>query len=1011
MSNLRTVTLAGQAGSVPNNLTDLSDVNIASTADQDALVYDASTNKWKNKNVTVKYVKDSDGANHSHATVENDIDNNVSTGDYAHAEGRGTIANHQAQHVSGEYNVADDSVSTGRGNYAEIVGNGIDDQNRSNARTLDWLGNETLAGGLTLGEGSANEATLTPAGLGTLNGVPARVTTLEGDVADLDTELNDVVLAQASAPSSSDNKLWIDTDTTEEGIEVAEMDDIVAKYNATSTYPVGSFVNYDGHIYKCTTAITTAEAWDSTHWTITTIGDALKSLDAQKQDALTFDNSPTANSTNPVTSGGVYTALDGKQNTLTFDTTPTASSTNPVTSGGIKTALDAKQDNLTVDQTPTASSTNPVTSGGVYTALETKANKEDVTKEISKETARSYMTESISGSIVKFSDGADDIPMEEVRVNFSPIQNLNGYDYPWIGGAGKNLYDNQWMNRGTASSITCSGNSVHIVTDGSTRYMGTGMTSDHDIHGDGSTYYVKFKVKANPTVSSYSRFALRKRSDNVILNSRSITAATSDASYSFSVATTEDFYISFIGNDTNTGSEYATDITIYDIMVSTTDSAFEPYSNICPISGRTGVEVHDENENLIHFPPLDVATHNGVTARINDDGTLTLSGTATAAASNFYSAARSNNYSQAHLGIYPPGTYTVNCFGFIGTNVNDRVVFCARYSDNTQITSSRISGQNGAVADGTGRAVTFTATKPFKIALWICAEAGAVMNCTCKTLMKQGTTASATDYVTPTSKHHAITWADKGTIYGGYVDLVQGKLVSAVDTSTVDKDTFQKLVNYDHVFAIRNNTKLKTWTTENVSCNCMALDNSGSMTSFATKDKVFRYTDYIYVVNQDCSTIEEFNTWARSVDLTFTYPLATPIEYDLDPVTIKSLYGDNVMWSDGDTIEVDYRADTAKSVDSKIEEAKSQTVSVSGTAPTITAAENTRYICGEVVSLSFTPSSSGVSEVIFTAGSTVPVVTLPSTVKMPEWYEIEANHVYEISVLNGVYGAVMSWAV
>ena len=46
------------------------------------------------------------------------------------------------------------------------------------------------------------------------------------------------------------------------------------------------------------------------------------------------------------------TALDAKQNTLTFDSTPTASSTNPVTSGGVKTALDtlddAKADNTVI---------------------------------------------------------------------------------------------------------------------------------------------------------------------------------------------------------------------------------------------------------------------------------------------------------------------------------------------------------------------------------------------------------------------------------------------------------------------------------------------------------------------------------------------------------------------------------------------------------------------------------------------------------------------------------------
>ena len=141
---------------------------------------------------------------------------------------------------------------------------------------------------------------------------------------------------------------------------------------------------------------------------------------AGKQNTLTFDTTPTASSTNPVTSGGVKAALDGKQNTLTFDTTPTASSTNPVTSGGVKAALDGKADqvhmhsaigdegssitvgegeinielsdpvthsggelNITIsklpnlqrainnpDSTPTANSNNLVTSGGVKDAID-----------------------------------------------------------------------------------------------------------------------------------------------------------------------------------------------------------------------------------------------------------------------------------------------------------------------------------------------------------------------------------------------------------------------------------------------------------------------------------------------------------------------------------------------------------------------------------------------------------------------------------------------------------------
>lgn len=73
------------------------------------------------------------------------------TGSWCHAEGMGTIANHKSQHVFGEYNVPDASsaAATARGDYVEIVGRGTSDSSRSNARTLDWSGNEWIAGTLT----------------------------------------------------------------------------------------------------------------------------------------------------------------------------------------------------------------------------------------------------------------------------------------------------------------------------------------------------------------------------------------------------------------------------------------------------------------------------------------------------------------------------------------------------------------------------------------------------------------------------------------------------------------------------------------------------------------------------------------------------------------------------------------------------------------------------------------------------------------------------------------------
>lgn len=68
-------------------------------------------------------------------------------GYYSHAEGRGTKASRSCQHVFGEYNIRDTVGASGaqKGKYIEIVGNGTVSV-ESNARTLDWSGNEWLAG-------------------------------------------------------------------------------------------------------------------------------------------------------------------------------------------------------------------------------------------------------------------------------------------------------------------------------------------------------------------------------------------------------------------------------------------------------------------------------------------------------------------------------------------------------------------------------------------------------------------------------------------------------------------------------------------------------------------------------------------------------------------------------------------------------------------------------------------------------------------------------------------------
>lgn len=88
----------------------------------------------------------------------------TATGDYSHAEGRGTIASYQSMHVFGEYNslvvieAEEGQDPDYRNGYVEMVGNGTATSARHDARTLDWNGNEVLAGTVTatgfIGDGS-----------------------------------------------------------------------------------------------------------------------------------------------------------------------------------------------------------------------------------------------------------------------------------------------------------------------------------------------------------------------------------------------------------------------------------------------------------------------------------------------------------------------------------------------------------------------------------------------------------------------------------------------------------------------------------------------------------------------------------------------------------------------------------------------------------------------------------------------------------------------------------------
>ena len=182
---------------------------------------------------------------------------------YSHAEGMNTEAYGRSQHVFGENNIVDSAQSsTNRATYVEIVGNGTDSSNLHNARTLDWSGNEVLAGKLTVGTVGVNSMDV--ATIGQLPTTTSQLTNDSGYITSY-TETDPVFSASAAySITSSDISNWNDIVSDDhkwndvqlvKGASYNNNGDIyipyMDAYNSTTAYTgKGSATPHQGYIAK-----------------------------------------------------------------------------------------------------------------------------------------------------------------------------------------------------------------------------------------------------------------------------------------------------------------------------------------------------------------------------------------------------------------------------------------------------------------------------------------------------------------------------------------------------------------------------------------------------------------------------------------------------------------------------------------------------------------------------------------------------------------------------------------
>ena len=184
-------------------------------------------------------------------------------------------------------------------------------------------------------------------------------------------------------------------------------------------------------------------------------------------------------------------------------------------------------------------------------------------------------------------------------VKIEPNQDLHGYDYPWVGGTGKNklaiLIDNVKSDNtsGTWSGNTYTENNVTFACD----VDANGYVNQITVNGTPTSDDVFFRLSSNIGLSN----------GDYILNGCPTNGSTSTYFLYVQRYTGTDTYF-----DTGTGvsftySGYTTrcyigirqNVTANNIvykpmirLASVTDGTFERYSNICPISGRVSLSLN-----------------------------------------------------------------------------------------------------------------------------------------------------------------------------------------------------------------------------------------------------------------------------------------------------------------------------------------------------------------------------------------------------------------------------------
>ena len=460
----------------------------------------------------------------------------------------------------------------------------------------------------------------------------------------------------------------------------------------------------------------------------------------------------------------------------------------------------------------------------------------------------------LNGDIVTFEDG-EHKHLTSLTATIDPKQDLHGYDKPWVGGAGKNKLN--------LTSITPlkdeNGITFTVNADGTIKANGTATARSQIYWNIPKAIAQTFGgMILNGCVSQTGAKLILEDAGAPYTSYAEDTGSGATISASIASMPTDNAHLIFRVTNGTTLSN----VTIKPMirLASDTDATFEPYSNICPISGWDSVNANVSSVN-VWDEEWEVGGYN----------------TTTGEKVVWANGIRNKN----RIPIVPNTGYYFN----VPYSVGSSGLYIYYYdADGNYISNVRKWSKSFTTIEN-ARYINF--------------ELAATYGTTYNNDISINYPATDTDYHTYIGTAYTTDLPE--TVYGGSLDVVSGVLT--IDKAMVNLGTLNWGYNSSYEFFYGKINSLK----ENGNLLCSAYNFVGPKSNEAMANVVngsiaTSITKYAKIKNTAYTNTTSFKTAINGVQL--VYELAEPRTIQLTPKQVTILLGTNNVWADSGDVGV-----------------------------------------------------------------------------------------------------------